>query len=78
MSVKKSTAGQPANWGQLGHLDESQTQTLALFIEQANREELEGARYSAETAEQCSLRFLRARGFDLEKTKELIGGLLYA
>jgi len=62
----------PENWGQIGYLTESQEQILKQFIDEVPNEELLSAKYTVETIEQVSLRYLRARQFDLTKAKDLL------
>ena len=62
----------PENWGQFGYLTEAQISILNQFIEEVPPEHITYAKFTVETLEQLSLRFLRARKFDLIKAKELI------
>jgi hypothetical protein len=59
-------------WGQLGHLDEEQLNTLQDFLKAAPPEQVELGKFSAESLDQFGLRFLRARQFNLEKSLELL------
>lgn len=52
-------------WGTVGHLTEDQAKALSEFSETVSASDLEVSRYSAETREQVSCRFLRARKFDV-------------
>ena len=63
---------EPANWGQIGHLTHVQDEALKHFIEQTPADHINMAKFTVETVEQVSLRFLRARQFDVIKAKELI------
>jgi len=62
----------PEFWGQLGHLTTQQSEILNHFISEVPPEHIAIAKFTVETIEQVSLRFLRARNFDLAKAKELI------
>lgn len=60
------------SWGQIGHLTPSQQEVLDNFLKAVPEEHLEMNRFRSETKEGCSLRFLRARQFNLEKALALI------
>jgi len=60
------------DWGQFGHLTEAQEVMLREFMAEADKVQLEAARYSVETVEQVSLRYLRARRFDKAKSLALL------
>eukprot|EP00596_Hydrurales_sp_CCMP1899_P006804 CAMPEP_0119042264 /NCGR_PEP_ID=MMETSP1177-20130426/14498_1 /TAXON_ID=2985 /ORGANISM="Ochromonas sp, Strain CCMP1899" /LENGTH=394 /DNA_ID=CAMNT_0007008929 /DNA_START=104 /DNA_END=1285 /DNA_ORIENTATION=+ len=59
-------------WGQLGNLTTSQEEVFQKFTEKAKQSDVEVAKYSVETFDQCCLRFLRARQFDVEKALILL------
>lgn len=62
----------PSHWGQLGYLTEQQNKILNDFINTTPIDHITMAKYTVETIEQVSLRFLRARQFDLQKAMDLI------
>jgi len=68
----KSSVAHMDLWGQVGHLNESQKQTLEIFKSAASEEKLNIAKFSVETIDQVACRFLRARQFDIGKAHELL------
>jgi len=59
-------------WGKLNHLTIEQHNNLKSFLSKAPSIELEDAKFSIETKEQVSLRFLRARKFDIILSLQLL------
>lgn len=59
-------------WGQLGHLTAPQEVAFKKFQTDAKASDVEAAKYTVETFDQCCLRFLRARQFDSEKAVILL------
>lgn len=59
-------------WGQEGHLTSEQTKSLQSFLEKTGNEALTAAKFTVESLESVSLRFLRARSFDVIKAQELL------
>ena len=72
----ETTASTPAKsinlWGTIGNLTPSQEQAFAKFRSEARESDIEVAKYTVETFDQCCLRFLRARQFDAEKALILL------
>jgi len=64
-----------ANWGRLGFLTPEQQEALDVFLADVNRTNRDGllmAKYSIESEEEVSLRFLRARKFDVSAACTLL------
>jgi hypothetical protein len=59
-------------WGQSGNLDDSQAKALQDFIAAVPPEDLNMAKFRVEAVESASLRFLRARNFDVHKAAQLL------
>ena len=59
-------------WGQVGHLTPEQDISFKKFRSEAKATDIETAKYTVETVDQCCLRFLRARQFDGEKALILL------
>lgn len=70
--MTEEVATLPEHWGQLGHLSSAQSEALNQLLGEIPREQIDIAKYSTETDEQVALRFLRARQFDITRTKELL------
>lgn len=66
-----SSSADAANWGRRGHLDEKQHQQMVEFYN-SHREQIETVRFTAEHPYDATLRFLRARKFDIVKAHDLI------
>lgn len=60
------------NWGKAGSLNEEQNAALTKFTNELHAKRIEKLKYDAESTENFSLRFLRARKFDVEKSIKLI------
>lgn len=60
------------SWGQLGSLTESQSEALKQFTNQVAIDDISFSKFSVETVENASLRFLRARSFDVAKALTLL------
>jgi hypothetical protein len=72
-STQSSTPGTHiSEWGTIGHLTEDQLKCLEAFLIEAPENQIAKAKYSVESKEQCSLRFLRARQFDVKKALKLL------
>lgn len=61
-----------SSWGQAGHLTPAQDTSFKKFRTLVKASDIETAKYTVETADQCCLRFLRARQFDGEKAMALL------
>ena len=61
-----------SSWGQIGHLTPAQDASFKKFRSLVKASDIETAKYTVETADQCCLRFLRARQFDGEKAMALL------
>ena len=59
-------------WGTLGHLTPPQDLAFSKFRSEVKETDIEVAKYTVETFDQCCLRFLRARQFDSEKALVLL------
>lgn len=59
-------------WGTIGHLTPEQETALRSFESSAKQADIQVAKYTVETVQQCSLRFLRARSFDVPKALVLL------
>ena len=59
-------------WGQPGHLTTAQEEALREFTAQASVSNLEKAKFSVESIENVSLRFLRARSFNVTNAIALL------
>jgi hypothetical protein len=59
-------------WGTKGHLTVDQQIALMEFVSQANEKHLNIVKFTVETLESVSLRFLRARQFDVTKAMTLL------
>lgn len=71
-AINNDTGDYPPTWGVYGYLTESQDAILNQFIKTVPPESLEKAKFTVETKEQVSLRFLRARQFDLNKAMAML------
>ena len=59
----------------LGHLTSEQIQALEELLK-SHGADVESLRYTVESPKECALRFLRARKFDYEKTRDMIAEAL--
>ncbi len=79
MSSKKtsprnsSSSSSIDNWGQLNNLTDVQKECLVKFKQSASPLDIELAKFSVESVDNASLRFLRARNFDVSKALILLG-----
>ena len=60
------------DWGRVGHLTADQQNALRIFGDKCPIDELNAAKYACESIEQGSLRFLRARKFDVQLAIDLV------
>lgn len=60
-------------WGTLGNLSQPQQEVFLKFRGEVKESDVETAKYTVESFDQCCLRFLRARQFDNEKALVLLG-----
>lgn len=68
-TVKANTT----SWGELSHLTPAQDMILKKFKIEADPHFIGNAKYTVENFDQCCLRFLRARQFDMSKALILLG-----
>ena len=60
-------------WGELSHLTPAEDMILKRFKTEADPHFIGNAKYTVENFDQCCLRFLRARQFDIPKALTLLG-----
>lgn len=60
-------------WGTMGNLTQPQQESFFKFRGEVKESDVETAKYTVESFDQCCLRFLRARQFDNEKALVLLG-----
>lgn len=63
---------QTDTWGQPGHLTAEQQEALKEFMQKASPADLEASKFSVESLENVSLRFLRARTFHVDHALQLL------
>lgn len=72
VAEKARIVKESGQYGHIGRLTTEQKEILEKFKLQAKASDIEFVKYTVETFDQCCLRFLKARQFDLEKSLLLL------